>query len=52
MLIITSENNYYNINLDETCNIVENTQLKDEQKDTVGSRGMVKVECIAEFLIN
>ena len=50
MIIINSEYIYYNIILDETCNIVENTLLKDEQKDTVGCCRLVKVECIAEFL--
>ena len=51
MLIITSEYIYYNIKLDEICNIVENTLLKHEQKCTAGYRGMVNVECIAEFLV-
>ena len=50
MIIITSEFIYYNIKLDESCDIVENTRLKDEQKVTVGCRGMVKVECIVDFL--
>ena len=50
MLIITVEYNFYNIKLDELCNIVETTLLKHEQKCTVGCRGLVKVECIADFL--
>ena len=50
MLTTTSEYNYYNINLDETCNIVENSLLKDEQNNTVRCCRMVKVECIADFL--
>ena len=49
MFIITSEYKYYNIKLDETCNIVGKTLLKHEQKYTVGCLGMVKVECDADF---
>ena len=50
MLIITTEYKYYNIKLNERCNIVENTLLKQKQKCTVRCRGMVKVECIADCL--
>ena len=50
MFNITSEYNYHNINLDETCNIVLNTLLKHKQKCTVACGGMVKIECIADFL--
>ena len=50
MFIITSEYNYYNIKMDETCNIEENTLIEHEQQCTVGCRGMKKVKCIAEFL--
>ena len=39
MIIITSEYNYYIVNLNETCNIIENTLLKHEgnvRLDVVG----------------
>ena len=45
----TSEFKYYNIKLDEICNIVENKQLEHKQKYGVDYHRIVKVKCVAEF---
>ena len=50
IIIITSEDNYYNIKLDEACDIVENTLLEHEQKYGGDCQRIVKVKCVAEFL--
>ena len=50
-MIITSEYKYYNIKLDEICNIVENTVLEHEQKYGANCQRRVEIKCVAEFLI-
>ena len=49
MIIITSENIYNNIKINETRNIVENTLEKYKQKCGGTYRRSVKIECSAIF---
>ena len=50
-MIFTSEYKYYNIKLDQICNVVENTLLQHEQKYGANYQRSVEKKCVAEFLI-
>ena len=50
MINITSEFDYNKVELNETRNIVENTQVENEQKYCANYRRSIKVKCVAEFL--
>ena len=50
MIIITSEYVYYNNNLNETSDIVENSLLEHEQKHGANYHRSIEVTCVAEIL--
>ena len=50
MITITSENDYFNLKLNETRDIVENAIVEYEQKYGADCLKSVKVRCVAEFL--
>ena len=49
-MIITSENNYNNIKINETHNIVEKTLEEHKQRHGCNFRKSVEVKCDAEYL--
>ena len=50
MITITSEYNYYNLKMDETCNFVEKYSIEQKRRYGAVCHRRVRVECVAEFL--